>query len=79
MMNEKKVDVSDDKINPSHYKSGSIECIEVIEVVTDGLNGIEAACTANVLKYIWRWKKKNGVEDLKKARWYLNHLIDKIE
>lgn len=70
-----------DMVNhPDHYKTKSgLETIEVIEAFTDGLNGIEAVCTANALKYICRWKKKNGIEDLKKAEWYINHLIEKLE
>ena len=69
-----------DVINsPSHYTDGNIECIDAIEEVTKDLQGMEAVCTANVMRYIWRWKKKNGVEDLKKARWYLNRLIDDLE
>lgn len=68
-----------DMVNhPPHYQ-GKIECIEAIEEATKGLSGIEAACTANTIKYLWRWKKKNGIEDLKKAHWYLNHLIRKVE
>ena len=43
---------------PEHYQ-GSVECIDAIEAATAGLEGIEAVCTANVLKYVWRWKKKN--------------------
>lgn len=46
---------------------------------TNGLTGIEAVCTANAIKYLWRWKRKNGVEDLKKAVWYIQHLIDEKE
>lgn len=42
----------------------------------EDLDGVEAVCTGNILKYLWRWKKKNGLEDLKKARWYLNKLIE---
>lgn len=69
-----------DVINsPSHYADGKIECIEAIEEATKDLQGMEAVCTANIIKYSWRWKKKNGVEDLKKARWYLNRLIDDLE
>jgi len=48
-------------------------------VATAKLVGVEAFCTANALKYLWRWKAKNGVEDLKKARWYIDRLIGKIE
>ena len=66
-----------DPVNhPSHYQSkNGLETIQVIEAFTDGLEGMEAVDTANVLKYICRWKKKNGVEDLKKAQWYLENLI----
>jgi hypothetical protein len=70
--------VKNDLVNhPSHYTKGGIECIDAIESATDGLVGYEAVCTAQVIKYIWRWKWKNGVEDLKKARWYLDRLIAK--
>ena len=65
--------------HPKHYTNGKYECINVIEDVTKDLVGLEAVCTANVIKYMWRWKLKNGVEDLKKARWYLNKLIDNTE
>lgn len=68
-----------DTINPAHYKNGKVECIDAIEAATTGLEGIEAVCTGNVIRYIWRWKLKNGLEDLKKARWYLDRLIAKIE
>lgn len=70
-----------DMVNhPEHYISETgLETIDVIEAFTSDLNGIEAVCTANVLKYICRWKHKNGLEDLKKANWYLEHLIDKLE
>ena len=66
--------------HPQHYKTKSgLEAIDVIEAFTDGLQGYEAVETGNVLKYICRWKKKNGLEDLKKAQWYLSRLISKLE
>lgn len=66
--------------HPSHYQSKSgLEAIDVIEAFCDGLNGIEAFCTGNALKYLCRWKSKNGLEDLKKAQWYINKLIECIE
>jgi hypothetical protein len=71
--------MSDNVNSPSHYTGGSIECIDAIEEATKGLEGIEATDTGNVLKYMWRWKRKNGLEDLRKANWYLNHLIKKLE
>lgn len=61
--------------HPSHYTAGGVECIDAIAAATTGLEGIEAACTANAIKYLWRWKRKNGLEDLRKARWYINHLL----
>ena len=58
--------MSDNVNHPSHYTQGGIECIEAIKAATVNLKGIEAVCTANAIKYLWRWKRKNGVEDLKK-------------
>lgn len=79
----KKLDTTpteNDNVNsPAHYCKGSIECIEAIKAATVGLTGMEAVCTANVIKYIWRWKFKNGLEDLKKAKWYLDRLIKELE
>lgn len=70
-----------DNVNsPLHYQSTKgIEAIDVIEAFTDGLNGIEAVDTANAIKYICRWKNKNGIEDLHKAIWYITHLINHLE
>ena len=71
--------MSDNINHPSHYTQGGIECIEAIKAATVGLEGIEAVCTGNAIKYIWRWKEKNGIEDLKKAIWYINKLIEEKE
>ena len=70
-----------DMVNhPKHYKAkNGIEVIDVIEAFTANLEGYEATHTGNVIKYICRWKEKNGLEDLKKAQWYLNRLIKNIE
>ena len=70
-----------DMVNhPSHYKAkNGMEVIEVIEAFTANLKGYEAIYTGKVIKYICRWKEKNGLEDLKKAQWYLNRLIKNIE
>lgn len=66
--------------HPAHYQSDKgIEVIDVMEAFTENLEGIEAVDTAQIIKYICRWKKKNGKEDLKKAEWYLQHLINHIE
>ena len=69
-----------DMVNhPEHYQSGKIETIDVIEEFTKDLKGIEAFDTANIIKYACRWKRKNGVEDLRKLVWYADHLINHIE
>ena len=65
-----------DPINPSHYTDtdGGIECIEAIEasMSTEEFKGF---LRGNCQKYLWRYAKKNGAEDLKKAKWYLERLI----
>ena len=66
-----------DPVNPSHYKQGSIECIEAIKAAL-GV-GFIAYLWGNILKYLWRWPNKNGIQDLKKARWYLDRLIKEEE
>lgn len=74
-------EVAEDLVNhPKHYKAvNGLETIDVIEAFTENLKGIEATDTGNILKYMCRWKEKNGLQDLEKARWYLNHLIDHVE
>jgi Protein of unknwon function (DUF3310) len=64
-------------VNPSHYKQGEVECIDALEAATINLKGIDAVCTANAIKYLWRWKEKGGVEDLEKSIWYINKIIRK--
>lgn len=69
-----------DMVNhPSHYTQGGIECIDALEAATINLKGIEAVCTANAIKYLWRWKEKGGIEDLEKSKWYIDRLIKKME
>lgn len=73
---------SEDKMvsHPSHYQSKKgIEVIDVIEAFTEDLEGIEAICTGNAIKYLCRWKNKNGIQDLEKAMWYLQHLINVLK
>lgn len=73
---------SEDKMvsHPDHYKSeNGLEVIDVIEAFTSDLSGIEAVDTANIIKYICRWKKKNGVQDIEKAIWYAQHLVDYLK
>lgn len=68
--------MSKDNVNrPDHYTQGGVECIDAITAATVNKTGIEAVCVANVIKYLWRYELKNGVEDVKKAQWYLNRLV----
>lgn len=68
-----------DNVNhPSHYTQGGIECIDALASATCNLTGIEAVCTANAIKYMWRWKEKNGSEDIEKAIWYMNRLLMEV-
>lgn len=64
-----------DNVNhPRHYEgSCSLECIEAMEVLL-GRNAVYDFCLCNAFKYMWRFKNKNGVEDLNKAHWYLNYV-----
>ncbi|MBS0202303.1 MAG: DUF3310 domain-containing protein [Planctomycetes bacterium] len=59
--------------HPAHYNAGNIEVIDAIEEWGLGF------CDGNVVKYVARHRHKNGLEDLKKARWYLNRLISNME
>lgn len=67
--------------HPDHYQTKTgIEGIDAMGAATEELSGIEAVDTAQVIKYMWRWKKKEKpLQDLNKAKWYLEHLITHIE
>ena len=69
----------EDNINPQHYKQGSVECIDALEAATINKTGIEAVCTANIIKYLWRYEAKNGIEDVEKSLWYLQRLLTHLE
>ena len=64
---------------PEHYTYGSIECIDAIKEATRYLRGEEAFCIGNAIKYLWRWKHKNGLEDLRKAQWYISRVLTSNE
>ena len=67
-----------DNVNsPSHYNQSGIECIDAIKASLG--DGYQDYCKGNVMKYLWRYKYKNGIEDLKKAQWYLNSMIESME
>lgn len=69
---EKNVDMVS---HPPHYETGKFECIDVMEE-TQGIEATQNFCVCNALKYIYRHRKKNGMEDLKKAIWYLNKAVE---
>lgn len=68
---EQDAEIDADPVNhPSHYRQGSLEVIDAIE-------GMELPYhEGNIVKYVARWRHKGGVQDLKKARWYLDRLIE---
>ena len=67
-----------DMVNhPPHYNKSGIECIDAIKAMTE--DGFEYYLQGNIMKYLWRYRYKNGAEDLKKAQWYLTELIDVVE
>lgn len=68
-----------DAINhPSHYTQGGIECIDAIKASMSTIE-YQGYCKANCIKYLWRWRDKGGVQDLKKARVYLDWLIKTVD
>jgi hypothetical protein len=69
---------SDAVNHPEHYTTGGIECIDAIRSSL-GDEDFASYCQGNVMKYIWRHRHKGGVEDLKKARVYLNWMIEAEE
>jgi len=71
---------SDPVNSPVHYNQAGIECITAMEAMMEGAEVPAHAAYAwgNTFKYLWRWPYKNGVEDLRKARWYLDLLIREV-
>jgi len=70
--------LTDNVNHPAHYTLGNIECIEAIESAL-GHSGFLAYCKGNAIKYLWRAGSKNDmVEDLSKARWYINKSIEHL-
>lgn len=61
--------------HPAHYETGKFECIDVMKE-TQGIEATMDFCVCNALKYIYRHRNKNGVEDIKKADWYLKKYIE---
>jgi len=65
-----------DEVNhPSHYKNGSVEAIDAIESAL-GPEQFKGYCIGNAIKYLYRWENKGGKQDLEKARWYINRILE---
>lgn len=71
----KRKQIGDSVVHPQHYNQGSIECLDAIAAAGHA----ESFCVGSCLKYLWRYKHKNGIEDLKKAQFYLNWYIDYLQ
>ena len=67
-------DMKDMVNSPPHYNKFGVECIEAIQSATG--EGYEYYLQGNIIKYLWRYRYKNGVQDLEKAQWYLTRLIE---
>ena len=67
--------IPDNVNHPKHYETGKFECIDVM-VETQGEEAVKAYCLCAAFKYLYRHKWKNGLEDIKKARWYLDKFIE---
>ena len=68
-----------DNVNhPSHYETGKFECIDVM-LETQGIEAVKDFCLCNAFKYIYRTRNKNGIEDVKKAIWYLDKYVELSE
>ena len=68
--------------NPPHYTTGRIECIDAMNAMSEGANvsSFVSYCWLASFKYIWRWHYKGKpIEDLEKAKWYIQRMIDKLK
>ena len=77
MQQSDNVEMQDMVNHPAHYNKTGIECIEAIKAMLG--SGFKYYLQGNIMKYLWRYRYKNGAEDLKKAQWYLTELIDVVE
>ncbi len=69
--------MADNVNNPTHY-TGEVECIEAIKSSMSN-ESFKGYIKGNIIKYIWRYERKNGAEDLLKAQWYVNRLVKEIQ
>ena len=66
---------------PPHYNTSNIECIDAMAAMVEDahVTAHEAYCWQNSFKYLWRWNYKNGIEDLQKAKWCIERLIEEVD
>lgn len=70
---------SDSVNHPSHYETGAgFECIDVL-LETQGTEAVKGFCLCNAMKYLYRHTRKNGVEDIRKAKWYLDKYLELVD
>ena len=69
------IEVSDMVNHPPHYETGKFECIDVM-IETQGFEAVVHFCQCNAFKYLYRARNKNGLEDMKKAIWYMNKYVE---
>lgn len=74
---EKIEEFKDNVYEPNHYSYGKYECINVIKDIMSK-EEFKGYLRGNVIKYVWRYRHKNGLEDLKKAQYYLDYLIKEV-
>ena len=67
--------MSDPVNNPAHYNTGKFECIEVMQEAL-GTESVIQFCICNAFKYLYRFRRKNGMEDIQKAGWYINKALE---
>lgn len=74
---QRELNAETDNVNhPQHYElPGGIECIDVL-LATQGKESVQAFCLCNAIKYLYRHKRKNGIEDIRKARWYIEKYLE---
>lgn len=75
---EKNAEMSDNVNHQSHYETGKYECIDVM-IETQGIEAVKNFCICNAFKYLYRHENKNGVEDVRKAKWYLEKYLELVD
>lgn len=75
-----KAEEKEDLVNhPKHYTQGKYEVIDIIMEAVKDLPPEQAVCVGHIIRYIMRYKYKNGLQDVKKCKWYTDKLINLME